>query len=73
MKIIKILHLQKTDKEDYTEITFKSFWGKLFTKTCITPNWNLNTFYADSGTTIPTSLWGIVKGFLRTGDTIHKY
>ena len=73
MKIIKIEQKQKTNKEDYTLITFKTWWGNRYTETCITPNWNLHTFYAKDGSSLPVSMWEIVKGFLRTGDKIHEY
>jgi hypothetical protein len=73
MKILRIERKQKTEKEDYTLITFRVWWGKEFTETCITPNWNLNTYYAKNGESIPVSLWDVVKGFLRTGDTVHEY
>ncbi|WP_394749598.1 hypothetical protein [Spongiimicrobium salis] len=73
MKIIRIERKQKTEKEDYTLITFKTWWGKEFTETCVTPNWNLGTSYAKNGRRIPYSLWEIVKGFLRTEDDVHEY
>ena len=73
MKILKIERKQKTEKEDYTLITFKTWWGNEFTETCITPNWNIGTCYAKNGGSIDVSLWEIVKGFLRTNDNIHEY
>ena len=73
MEILKIERKQKTEKEDYTLITFKTWWGKEVTETCITPNWNFNTYYAKNGIGLPTSMWGIIKGFLRTNDEIHEY
>lgn len=73
MKIIRIERKQKTEKEDYTLITFKTWWGKEFIETCITPNWNINTEYAKNGRSISFSLWEVVKSFLRTGDKVHEY
>jgi hypothetical protein len=73
MKILKIEQKQKTEKEDYTLITFKTWWGRKFTEVCITSNWNISTDYAKSGESIPVSLWPVVKAFLRTNDKSHKY
>jgi hypothetical protein len=73
MKIVKIERKQKTEKEDYTLITFKTWWGKEFKETFITPNWNINTYYAKNGRSLPVSMWKIIKSFLRTKDEIHEY
>jgi len=73
MEIIKIVHHKKTTEEDYTLITFKTWWGKEFTEVCTTPNWNVNTTYAKNGNHIPILLWAIVKAFIRTGDKTHEY
>ena len=73
MNIVKIERKQKTEKEDYTLITFKTWWGKNFKETCITPNWNSNTYYAKNGSNLPLPMWEIIKGFLRTNDEIHEY
>ena len=73
MKIVKIERKQKTEKEDYTLITFKTWWGKEFAEICITPNWNIGTKYAKDGNNIDVLLWSVVKGFLRTGDDVHEY
>jgi hypothetical protein len=73
MKIIKIERLSKTKEEDYTLITFRTWYGTNIVKKCITPNWNLHTFYADNGKDIPIALWVVVKAFLKTEDNIHNY
>lgn len=73
MRIIKIERLSTTKEEDYTLITFKTWYGTIIVRKCITPNWNLHTFYADDGRDIPIPLWVVVKGFLRTTDKIHNY
>jgi hypothetical protein len=73
MRILKIERKQKTEKEDYTLITFRTWWGKEFTEICITPNWNTGTHYAKNGNNIAISLWDVVKSFLRTGDEMHEY
>ena len=76
MKIIKIKHLKKTDKEDYTEITFKPFglFNRLpFTEICITPKGNISTQYAKTGRSIDVQFWNVVKSFIRTGDKEHDY
>lgn len=73
MTIVKIERKQKTESEDYTLITFKTWWGGKFTETCITPSWGLGTNYAKNGNSIDALLWSVVKGFLRTGDDAHEY
>ena len=80
MEIVRIERKQKTEREDYTLITFKETYYKwfkkktrTFTETCITPNWNIGTDFAKTGRSIETSLWDVVKSFLNTGDDIHEY
>lgn len=66
MKIKSIERLESTSDEDFTLITFKPFMKEEFTKKCMTPNWNINTYFCDSGEDIPIKFWNIVKAFLRT-------
>ena len=80
MKILIIERKQKTEHEEFTLITFKGFWGKIFTETCITPINGLGgrggyngTIYASTGESIPVSLWDVVNSFLRTNDECHDY
>lgn len=73
MKIIRIERKQETEKENYTLITFKTWWGRKFTELCITPKKSIHTDYAKKGTIIDPSLWEVVKAFLRTGDKVHEY
>jgi len=73
MKIVQIERLQETVREDYTLITFRTWWGKEFSEICITPNWNIGTDFASSGMSIGVSLWPVVKGFLNTSDKMHNY
>ena len=73
MKILEIKKLETTDQEDYTKIKFRTWWGKEFTKMCVTPNWNVGTKYAESYQQIPVQLWEVVKAFLRTGKNEITY
>ena len=80
MRIIKIERKTKTDKYDFTLITFEREYSEWFSKKtevvshmCITPNWSSGTYYASSGIYIGSNLWGTVKAFLETGDEVHEY
>ena len=73
MKILKIKHYKKTEKEDYVVIVFINTWGFKNMEVCIKPNWNINTYYAKSGKDIPIELWQVVEAFINTGDKIHEY
>ncbi len=73
MKIVKIIRKQRTSEEDYTLITFKTWWGKEFTELCISPDRRNSTHYAKNGIKISVSLWDVVRSFLRTSDEIHEY
>lgn len=73
MKILKIELINKTEKEDYTLITFKKWYGKPFTKTCLTKHDSIRTRYADTGKPIPVQFWHVVKAFIRAGNKFHEY
>ena len=73
MVIIRISRNYITNDEDYTLITFKTWYGKKFSEVCITPKLNNNTYYAKNGKNIPKSFWLVVKCFLRTDDENHAY
>lgn len=73
MKILRIERKQETEEENYTLITFKTFWGRVFTETCVTPMDSSYTGYAKNGDWLGVPLWDTVKSFLRTGDEVHDY
>jgi|TARA_R110000823_G_scaffold211887_1_gene342106 hypothetical protein len=73
MKIIRIEKTDSTTEENYTKVTFKYWWGKVFTRDCITRRDSITTTYASSGECIPSSLWHTVKAFLRTKTKEQDY
>jgi len=73
MEILSIGRRQETEKEIYTSITFRTWFGREYTEICITPKATFSTIYAKNGKSLPFELWDIVKAFLRTEEKEHVY